>query len=226
MKSLTILLALFVLIGCQNGKKNNNPDERLQEKEVPDNFDIGEAKDGRYTNNYFNLSFEYDQEWDVLTYEELESLMDMGVEVSSQSNKKLKKSFEAAKVRTAQHFGAFKHDPETFTGMFNPSVLVLSENVTMHDMQYGDEYLEKIRDTWSKTNMGIKQDGAIEEEKIDGRTFFTLKGRANTYGVEVLQKYHCTIVKGFALVVIETYLDEGQSKETQMVMESMEFKKA
>ena len=167
MKSLTILLALFVLIGCQNGKKNNNPDERLQEKEVPDNFDIGEAKDGRYTNNYFNLSFEYDQEWDVLTYEELESLMDMGVEVSSQSNKKLKKSFEAAKVRTAQHFGAFKHDPETFTGMFNPSVLVLSENVTMHDMQYGDEYLEKIRDTWSKTNMGIKQDGAIEEEKIE-----------------------------------------------------------
>ena len=136
MKSLTILLALFVLIGCQNGKKNNNPDERLQEKEVPDNFDIGEAKDGRYTNNYFNLSFEYDQEWDVLTYEELESLMDMGVEVSSQSNKKLKKSFEAAKVRTAQHFGAFKHDPETFTGMFNPSVLVLSENVTMHDIQY------------------------------------------------------------------------------------------
>ncbi len=226
MKYLTILIALFVLFGCQNEKKNNNPDKRLQDKEVPDNFEIGEAKNGVYTNGFFNISFKYNEDWDILSYEELEALMELGAEVSSGKSEKLKKAADAASVRTAQHFAAFKYDRETFSGNFNPSIIVLSENIKAAGLKYGDEYLEQLRELWSEADMNIKQIGVIEEEKINGRTFFTLTGLIKNFGVEVTQKYHCAIIKNFAFVIIDTYMEEADHEETAVIMESFKFEKS
>lgn len=224
MKFLSIILALFLIIGCQE-KKNNNPDKRLQEKEVPDNFDIGKAKDGVFKNEYFGLTFKYNPNWDVLSYDELESMMETNSKAVAKNNKKLKQLAEASNIKTAHHFAAYKYDHQTYPG-FNPSVIVMSENIEKVNLKYGDEYLEHVRDLWAQTDMNIKQVGVIKEKKIAGKQFFTMRASITTFGVEVFQDYNCAIIKDFAFIVVETYMEPSELGELNLIKESIQIKKS
>ncbi|XOV67444.1 MAG: hypothetical protein ACFHU9_17655 [Fluviicola sp.] len=222
MKYLSIVCALFLLIGCQ-GKKNNNPDKRLQDKEVPDNFDIGEMKDGTFTNKFFDFSFQYNEEWDIQTQEELEELMDLGSEMVSGGDQSVKASMEASKVRSAQHFGAYKYEYGSLVD-YNPSIMIISENIKGADIVYGDEYLEILREMWPNMQTDIRQIGTIQETNLGGKKFAVMEAEMKVYGIPVRQKYYCYVMKGFALGIITSFVDQDQEDEMSQVIRSLRFK--
>lgn len=221
MKFLPLLFSLAFLASCSQAPKNSDP--RLKDKDVPVDFDLGTMKNGVFTNEYFGFTFRFDEEWDVQTQDELKKLMELGSEMASGDDKVLKSSIKASEVRSAHHFGAYKHEVGTLV-TYNPSAIVFSENIKGTDIAYGDEYLERARDMWPRTQMDIKQIGTIQEERIGNKDFFILEAEMTVYGLAIHQKYYCTIMKDFALGIIISYLDEEQEEEMHKVVESLSFK--
>lgn len=218
---LAFTLILFVF-GCQESEEKN-PDKILKNKDVPVDLDLGEANNGIYVNKYFGLSFEYDEEWFLQDHETLEKLVDRGAEIAKDQ---LKESVEASIVRTASLFGAFKFDPAKTTG-FNPSLMVMIENVKGDEnINYGDEYLEQIRELWPQLEVDVKQRGTITEAYLDGKEAYKMIAeiKAPSTGI-VTQEYYCTIYKNFALVFAISYESDSERNELKRAIESIRFKK-
>ncbi len=220
MKYFVLIATIAFLAACST---QQNPDERLKDKEVPADFDIGEMKEGVFTNKYFGFKFRFNEDWDIQTEEELAELVDLGSEIASGGDNKMKSALKASQVRSAQHFCAFKYDVGSSVD-FNPSIMVISENIKGKNLVYGDEYLEIIREMWPKTQVNVKQIGVIKELEIGGEDFFVMEAETKAYGISIRQKYYCSIRKDFALCLIVSYLDEEQENEMSSVIDSFGFR--
>lgn len=221
MKYLILLLSIVFLAACS--QKNENPDKRLQEKEVPDDFEIGIAENGTYTNNYFNFTFDYDTTWAVQSFEELQKLMDAGQELVAGDDEAYKNAIKASQVRTATLFGAFKYEVNAMEES-NPNILIIAENIKQFPGSlYGDDYLEKVRDMWGNSQMDIKQIGTIRAAPIDGKEFYKMTGEITTLFGSARQDYYCIILKDFALVFALTYTNESELEILEEIVATMQF---
>ncbi|MDC0257459.1 hypothetical protein OAK35_01820 [Crocinitomicaceae bacterium] len=224
MKHLSLLLALFVLIGCQPDNKNR--DKRLKDKDVPVDFDLGEAKNGTYKNKFFGFSFVYNEDWSLQSYDDMERIMQMGSDAFSENEKK-EQLLDAAKVRTANLFGVFKHDIGSIES--NPNMLMIAENIKQFpSVKYGDEYLELIRELWGQqTQLKISQVGTIQPVKVGGKEFYKMQAELTIpYSGKAYQDYYCIVDKGFALVFALSYTESEELNELEEIVKSMKFKKS
>ncbi|MCR9173750.1 MAG: hypothetical protein NXI10_14705 [bacterium] len=224
MKYLTAALLLLLIIGCQN---NNNPDKRLKDKNVPFEFEIGEAKDGVYSNDFFNFSFHYDTSMYIMSYEELEAAID--AESSAHDTERQRREYEASKVVTASLFGGFRFPMDSYEPS-NPNVIIMAENIQGNpQVNSGDDYLKIVRSLWPQSNMDVEQIGSIQQTNIGGQTFFKLASGINSPFMDSYagyQDYYCAVIKDFALIFIFTYFDQDESDFLKPILSSMAFKKS
>lgn len=191
------------------------------------NFDYGTLKDDSiYTNSYFNLKMDIPFSWYVQSKEEVQQIMKAGENLVAGDDEKLKALVKAAEVKTANFLTAFKYERGAPVD-FNPSFMLMAENISSTPgIKNGADYLFHTRKLMKQTQLNYKlTEGEFNSEVFGGKTFHKMHAEVDYSGVVVKQDYYATIINGFCLAFISSYIDEEQNAELLKIIGSIEFKK-
>ena len=123
-------LLIFTLVRCKEAEKN---------------FDYGKIENGVYTNDYFDFNIPVPQNWDVRNDEQVQQLQKKGSGLISGNNKELETKIDEADVNTIVLLTVFKNKEDTTAVKFNPSVILLCENLQgSPDIKKGKDYLDHV----------------------------------------------------------------------------------
>lgn len=211
-KLLSILTLLLVITSCnRNG--------------IPKEFDYGNVENGTYSNEFFGFTMKVPSKWYLLTEDEQKELTDRGAERITERNTELKETIEASKVNTAQMISMFKYPVDSMIA-FNPSVLVIAENLSMTpQIKTSGQYLDEAQKMVDKMQMGYEfPDGAYVKHDFGGEKFESMRASIDNLFMTVNQEYIVTIKNGFALIFIMSYSTEEEKSELYSVMKTIKFK--
>jgi hypothetical protein len=189
-------------------------------------FDYGTLTDSVYTNSYFNLKMVIPSDWYVQSKEEVKQLMKTGENVVVGDDKALKAMVKASEVNSANFLTVFKYERGAPVD-FNPSFILMAENVSASPgVKSGSDYLFHTRKLMKQVQLKYTfPEEDFKSEVFGGQTFYKMKAELDISGLLVKQDYYATVINGFCLSFIASYIDEEQSAELVKVLRSMEFKK-
>ena len=211
---LTLLTSFLILSACN----------QTTSREIPVDFDYGVTHEGRYQNRFFKLKVNFDTNWNVLDQEENNALMQEGSEmIFGEDNEEM---IKAADVASAQLLSLFRYQMEGFDTlgiMFNPSFLIVAENLDGLGSVDSKGYLEQVRAlSESAEGQPMEFESAINFVTYSGKEFATMKATSDLIIAEIKQIYYLRVVNGFALGFILTGL-EDQMEELEQIMKSVEI---
>ncbi|MFL9844917.1 hypothetical protein [Flavobacterium rhizosphaerae] len=208
-----IVIAVVLMSACCTGCKKENAINT-------EKFDYGSIKDSTiYVNKFFDFSIEIPKGWDIQTADETAVLMESGKEIVSGENKKLKESIEKSEINTANLLTAFEYDPATNTQTYNPSIMILAENVqNFNHIKSGSDYLNDAKKILSQSNISLKISPTYRHETIAGFDFDIMDAHNNYKGINISQQYYATVKNGFAFCMV---LSCNNQKQKQKLMNAI-----
>ncbi|MNO34535.1 hypothetical protein D3C76_245720 [compost metagenome] len=205
--SMAMLLMLVMVTAC-GGK----------DKEVS----LGVTESGSYTNDYFGLSLNFPKEWVYQDADQMMKLMEAGQEVVAGDNEAKNKMLDLAKTKTLNLLMASEFPLDS--GKTGPSAIAVAEKVSMlQGIKNGKDYLESSKKLMVDTKLPYEFED-IKTVKVGGKDMDLMKTSINTGNGVVNQEYYSTIIDGYALNFILTYVDEKSKAETDKILESVSFK--
>lgn len=223
MKQVRLLLFLMGAIGtfqaCQSEGKGSE-----SEMTTPSAFDLGKVEHGIYHNDFFDLNIPLPDSFHIQSHEETNQLLNLGLESLGNSDEEFKKKLVASSVKNAYLLTAFKYEIGTEEVDFNPSIIVVAENVQLvPGIKNGKEYLDHTQKLLQHTKLDYSFKSPITEKKISNKTFGSMIGFLTIGGMTITQEYFTRVENGFALNIIISYLDEADKKELENVIQSITY---
>ncbi len=216
MKYHNLLLGITILV-LLTACKNDPP-------KFPDTFDLGEVQNSTYHNNYFDLTIPVPDSFQVQSQEETNQLMNLGIDAIGETNAQLKKQLVAAAVKNAYLLTAFKYPIGTDTVDFNPSIVVVAENVTqLLNVKRGEQYLAATQKLLKKAGMEYVFSDEIIQKNIDKTPFAFMEGYLDVGGMTITQHYYTRIDKGFALNIIISFLTKEDEREMNQIIDGISY---
>ena len=213
MKLFIGLLFLFVVAACKQSPK------------IPENFDYGKIENGVYSNSYFNFEIPVPGKWVVQSKEQVEQIKKAGQDLIAEKNKDIASMVKASEVRSAILLTAFKNRADTFTGQFNSSFMILSENLgSISGIKTGKDYLQHAKNLMQQSGMSYQFPSGFYSEKVGNREFDVMDVVMTVKETEVQQSYYSVIDKKFALNIIISFIGDEQKKELINIINNIRFK--
>ncbi len=217
MKNYFKLIVLFTVIsitGC-----NNKP--ITEEK----GFEYGGVKNGRYTNKFFDIQMKVPQGWDIQNKEESDAIMEEGKDMVAGDNKQMKAALKASEINTASLLTVFKYKPGTNTTEFNPSIMMVAENLkNARGVKSGDDYLAQSRKLMMAGQVKYDQiDETFAKRDINGWEFYAMNVTGTFNNIEVKQVYLATVKDGFAIGLIYSFADSAQKAELEKWINTIDY---
>jgi hypothetical protein len=212
MRSSAYLLLLIVVVSCQ------------QPGRIPDNFDYGKIEDNVYKNQYFHFQLPVPETWVVQNKEQTEKLVKEGKEYIQQHNKEMEKTIKAGDVSTATLLTVFKNKTDSVTGEFNPSLMVIAENLgSGSGVRSGKDYLISAKKLMEKSGIPYRFSNEFQVDKIGNRKFDVMPVSVTSGGIGVNQFYYTTIEKNFALSMIISFSGDVQKNQLVSIIDKIKF---
>jgi hypothetical protein len=103
-------------------------------------------------------------------------------------------------------------------------MLCLAERVPTAVIKTGADYVALMRRTLEGTAAKAEMTGPTRTERLGGVAFTVVDMKLSAGPAVTAQRYYVTIMKGHALVLAYTYLDEADLKTFDEVVRSVKFK--
>lgn len=192
----------------------------------PDNFDYGKVTNHVYKNSYFKCTMNLPKEWVVQDQAVMDEIQKNGREELSGGNDDFQEKIEASSINTATLLTISKFDMRAATES-NPSIILIAENVNRDkSIDDGAKYLAQARKMLEQSAASIEyMSDNYKEEIINGTQFHRMDITMNVANQQVHQRYFATISKGFAFVIVATYLSEDQEVFMRDYITSIRFEK-
>ena len=227
----TTLLAALSLAAAGPARAQNSGAAKIQPTRRPAaaqgaaSVDLGTVEGGRYSNNYFGISFSIPQGWFVHDMEMRKALVERGKELVGEgaTNRKMS-DLEASIARTVYLLNVSKHDPRAPASSFNAQLACLAERVPTAVVKTGTDYLTLMTRTAQGTGAQLELTGPIRTEKIGGVTFAAADAKLTVGPGSAAQKYYVAIIKNYALMFAYTYVDEADAKAFDDLIKTVRFK--
>ena len=179
------------------------------------------VSENTYRNAAFGLTVTAPDTWFVMDNQQTEKLMEAGTDMATAGNDKLKAIADASKQATSNIFTFFKH-PVGTPVEFNPSVIGVAENLMMAPgVKTGRDYFFHARKLMEQSSVPIEILGDYTTTKIGGQAFDRMDVRMNANGVSVNQSYYAARHDNFVVVIIQSYQNDAERKETMSVIETI-----
>ena len=212
MKRVPLLTAILLLWVSANAQ-TNPPDPSVIKDHV--------VKDGKYVNTFFGFSYEFPKGWVVHGEATNERIKELGKEKVTSAGALSQESADIAVKNSHYLLTVFRQPVGTLGIGFNPSVLVMAENVAYAPgITNGKDYLLSMRELMLKSgSQSLLKEPA--EYRLGGSQFFRDDYGIELNGLHIKQTYFANIVKGYALVFIFT--GEDQKGFDEMIKTSDTF---
>jgi hypothetical protein len=209
MRIFILVLCLVATVACRHTSK------------IPDDFDYGKIENGVYNNNYFQFKIPVPENWAVQTREQVQQLQNQNGETTPANSAELRSTIKAADVQAAILLTVLKHKPENSLNEFNPSLIILAENlVGSTAMKTGKDYLDHAKEIMKQSNLDYQFAPDYYSEKIGNRKFDAMNITLDS----VQRTYYSMINRNFALSLIISSRDDQQKQELKNIINKIRFR--
>ncbi|GJQ61029.1 MAG: hypothetical protein SCALA702_00820 [Melioribacteraceae bacterium] len=209
-----VLFAIF-LVGILT---NCSSSEKIEK------FDYGSIENGVYSNTFFDFSIILPENWVVQSREQIDKIAEQGKDIIVGEDENLKAIVKATEINTANLLGVFQFELGSAVE-YNPNIMIISENLkNMPGIKKGSDYLFQAKRLLQQSQ--FKYDYISDEllkETINGTDFYKMDTGINYMGMEIKQTYYSTVLKGFAINIIVSYINEEQRKVISKSLNSLVF---
>lgn len=192
----------------------------------PEDFDYGSVSDNIYTNDYFRLTVNLPDNWDVQSQEQMEKMANIGKELVAGDDQKMKAVLKASEINNANLLAAFQYEIGTAVD-YNPNFMIVAENIRLSPgIKTGSDYLYHSRKIMKQSQAQFDYiSESFESELIGGIEFYKMDAILNFMGLEIKQRYYSTVLREFSLNVIISFMNEDQERVLLESINSMKFEK-
>ena len=213
MKELCKMMALLCIILITSNCKNQ-----------VENFDYGKVENGIYINDYFKFNIKLPTDWIIQSKEQTEYISNLGKEVIAGDDENMKAVLKASEINVANLLAAFQHELGSAVD-YNPSIMIIAENIkSSPGLKNGSDYLFHARKLMQQGQ--LKYDYLSNEfmkESYSNTDFYIMDANVNYMENEIKQKYYSTVLKGFCLNIIISYITEDQKEILLNTINSIKF---
>ena len=210
MKLLIALIAVILVPWLTIGQKVSAPDD-------------ASIKDHVYSNRFFNFTYTYPQNWVVHGEPTNQHLREVGKQRITTSGALTAEESDLALKNTFQLLTVFQHALGTPGLHFNPSVMVVAEDVRFAPgIKDGRTYFEYVRPLVQKSGGQLVQPQPIEM-KVSGRSYFRHDIILTVNGQQVHQAMVVGVEKGYILAFVFTSDDPSRVSDLVQSLNSVRF---
>ncbi len=211
MRLLFVILAAAVFSSCGQAKVKN--------------FDYGHVENGKYINSYFNFEVTLPGDWVVQSKEATQKIADMGKDLVTGEDKKLKAMVKASEINTANLLAVFRYEVGAAVD-YNPSFLLVAENLqNAPGVQTGGDYLFHTRKFLQQSQIQYDHiDDEFSKEVINGQEYYIMNLAMNYAGLTIYQTYYSTIKDRFCISAAISYTNQEEKDMLLKIVETMTFK--
>ncbi|MFZ4465299.1 MAG: hypothetical protein ACOYN5_15745 [Bacteroidales bacterium] len=193
---------------------------------VTQDFDYGQIENNKYYNSFFNFEMIIPTGWIVQSKEQTENLTKKGADLVAGDDKNLKAVIKASEVNSANLLAIFKYEVGAAVD-YNPSIMLISENLkNSPGIKTGSDYLFQVRKMLKQSQVQYDYfDENFKKKTINGQDLFLMNASLEYMGLQIKQVYYSTIINGFSLGIIISFVSKEQKKEIGKVINSMQFRK-
>ncbi|OQA31392.1 MAG: hypothetical protein BWY57_02373 [Betaproteobacteria bacterium ADurb.Bin341] len=204
-----IFATILLLVGCV----------QKEAKEI----DFGTIKDSIYQNDYFGMSVKLPPEWSVQDRASLQRISESGGKMIAGDDKNLKLALKASEMRSVNLFGVFRH-PLGKPVQFNPNIGCVAEKVShLPGITKGADYLYHSRKMLEASQIKFTFPNEMSSEKIGGESFDVMHTEILLAGQKIHQKYYASVMKGYAVAFVLSYLTSDDEAALQSILNTTTF---
>jgi hypothetical protein len=210
------LLGLFVfLISATN----------CQSQDKPKDFDFGRVENGKYLNSYFNFEMQLPPNWIIQTKEQMDNMTKKGNDLIAGDDAKMKAILKASEVNVANLLSASQFEKGAAVE-YNPGMVMIAENVkAAPGIKLGKDYLFQSRRILEQSQFKYDYlDKEFLKESIGGMDFYKMNAEVIYLGLKIKQIYYSTILDGFSLNIIISFINDQQREELLKSVQSAKLK--
>ncbi|MEM9218583.1 MAG: hypothetical protein AAGD25_30105 [Cyanobacteria bacterium P01_F01_bin.150] len=162
--------------------------------------DAGSISADSYHNEYFGFTISFPEGWAIASQEAQDQVMDLGTDVLAANNPELAEAATASLASTYQLLMISEQPLGSPDVTFNPSLMVMAENVTAAPhIITGADYLRELQTSLAQSGLPYRSIGNIYAVELDGRTFY----RSDyVLGDAIKQSYLATVDQGYTIGMI------------------------
>lgn len=187
-------------------------------------FDYGHVDNGVYQNDYFGFSIKLPEDWVVQSKEQTDNIVNKGKDLLAGDDENLKAMIKASEINVANLLAVFQYELGSAVE-YNSNMAIVAENVkNAPGLKDGKDYLFQARRVILHGQ--FKYDYLSEEfekEEINGMVFYKMDAHLNYMGLEIRQVYYSTVLKGFSLNLIISYVSDEQKSALLSSIKTMNF---
>lgn len=217
MKERRIFLPALILVAAAI---TNNCALRNQEK-----VDPGVIEGSTYSNKFFGMTLTIPQKWLAHSKDEISPMQQQGAELIAGDNKGLKDKVEASEANSVQLISVSRY-PLNYTGGFNASFQCEAEKIgLLSGVSNSSDYIANFKKLVSEGQGQLKYTFGNDtyRESIGGRDFLALDAHATLGRISLEQKVCVSLIKGYALVFVITYMSDEDQAILNGVLKSVSF---
>ena len=191
---------------------------------IPDNFDYGKIENNSYVNDYFEMSFPLNNGWEVLENKYVDSIRAEGLKQMVGDNAELEKIIQAGDIKTANLLSIAFTDSNQ-QQLYKPNISMIAENLrVVTNVDNARDYLEESKKFMIESGMQLQFLGDITKIQLGGKEFYKMSVINPINGVAIYQDFYATIINGFGVTLLSSWLDERQQEVIQYQIEQLQFK--
>lgn len=208
-----ILILSITFISCYQNEKNQK-------------FDYGHIENNKYINSFFGLEITIPDNWIIQTKEQTDNLSKRGKDLVVGDNKNLKAAFDASEINTANLLAVFQYEVGTPVE-YNPGLVLVAENLkNAPGIKNGSDYLFQSKKLLKQSQLQYDYiDDKFEKEIINNQEFYTMNCSISYMGININQKYYSTIINGFSLGAIISFVNDEQKASLEKTINTINFSK-
>jgi len=204
-----VILLLVLLAGCA--------------KKASDEIDFGTITDSVYRNNYFELNVPLPKDWSVQDQTEQRKFMTTGRKLLSGDDKNMQAVLKASELQSVSLFAVFEHPPGSPVS-YNPSIMAVAENVrALPGIKKGRDYHFHAKKLLESGQLDVSFPKDIYTQQLGGVDFDVMEVKIQLRGTAIRQKYYATIMKGYALCVVVSFVTDEQNASLQKLLNGLTF---
>lgn len=190
---------------------------------IPDNFDYGKIEKNVYQNEFFGMHWPINDGWESLDRGYVDSLRAEGLKDMVGDNEQLEKTITAADIKTANLLSII-HVDTVEVQMYSPNISMMAENLALNiQIKNGQDYLEEAKKFMQGSGVNFEFVGDIHQFNIDGKEFFTMEVINLVQGVPIHQDFYATVINGFGLALVGSWMDKKQRVIIQQSLATIQF---
>ncbi|MDO9255965.1 MAG: hypothetical protein Q7U54_10670 [Bacteroidales bacterium] len=190
----------------------------------PIDFDYGRIENSKYLNSYFDFEITIPANWIIQNKEQMEKMAKAGMDMVVGDDANLKAAVKVSEINTANLLVVNQYERGSAVD-YNPGLVIVAENIKEYPgIKTGSDYLFQVRKLLNQSQVKYDYiDTETSRESISGIDFYKMNAGIEYMGIGIKQIYYSTVLKGFSLNVIISFINDEQKAGLITAIDSIKF---